>query len=454
MKIQLLSLWVVLMLLLAACGTNDDDLIFDKTADERVAEAIAALESQLTAPANGWVLRYQPVDESGAYVVLLNFTEDGELRIRTDFKVGDEEFYDQTITYRVDNSLGLELIFENYSFFSFLFEQDNASFQAEYEFDYINETPNGELVFRSKTDLGSPTTLVFEQAPENAESLLGRQVNENLDVLSEGLGVVSPVYRLNYLNRDLSLFLSLNTALRTLSFTYASSASGGGGQSINFSTGYIMEGNTMILGEPFTGTYIGNNITIPAISFNTLSDAASIEACTRTFEIQQYTGTVAESNDAVALLPTLFDPAGASFENISNIFIASVGSIYNNGESVGAQIAEDIDGASIFVLYYLNTNQQNFLSMGYLINLPDNNFTIPVKEFTPTYDGNQVQFDFMPEYTFANGDTTVTLDTAAMNMYINNLTQGGGTRILQSGESTYEFYNPCTGWSVLLEALN
>ncbi len=217
-----------LLLTISACGGNDEELIFDKSADERVAEATTNLEQKLTTPTNGWIIRYQPVPESGAYNVLLNFTEDGGVRIRTDFGANDNEFYDQSNTFRIDNSLGLELIFESYSFFSYLFEQDNASFEAEYEFVYVNETPNGELVFTSKTDLSftSSTIVVLEPAPDNAESLLGRSLNNNLNILSEALELTAPVYRLNYANQDLSLYLSLDTDIRTASFTYATTLSG------------------------------------------------------------------------------------------------------------------------------------------------------------------------------------------------------------------------------------
>ncbi|MEM9675256.1 MAG: DUF4302 domain-containing protein, partial [Bacteroidota bacterium] len=153
---------VLLVGVLLAC--REDEPIFSKSADERAQEAITDLNSRLVAPSEGWLLRYRPENESGTYNVLLNFQEDGEVNIQTDFGVNDGEFYDQTITYRVDNSLGLELILENYSFFSFLFEQEDATFLAEYEFDYVNETPDGDLVFRSKTDPSSPTNLVFQLA--------------------------------------------------------------------------------------------------------------------------------------------------------------------------------------------------------------------------------------------------------------------------------------------------
>ena len=451
----LLAVCVAVGALLSACGNNDDEPIFEKSADERVAEAVAGLEQKLTAPANGWIMRYQPVPESGIYNVLLNFDEEGGLRIRTDFGANDNEFYDQTNTFRVDNSLGLELVIESYSFFSYLFEQDGATFEAEYEFVFVNETPGGELVFTSKTDLSftSSTIVVLEPAPDNAEALLGRSLNDNLRTLSETISLTAPVYRLNFPNRDLSLYLSLDADVRTVSFTYITTLSGEQGQPVSTTTGYTLQGNTMVLSEPLTGTFSGAEVNLSAINFNELVDAPPLEVCDQTLPIRQYRGTVAETSEPVALLPTLFDPAGAAFENTSDIFIAGVGNILDNGDSAGEQIVEDIEGVSVLVLYYINNSQNSYLSLGYLISLSEDNFTIPVKEFTPAYDGNQIQFNFDPEYSFANGDSTATLNTEAMDRYINNITEGGNTRIFQLTANTYEFFNPCTGWSVLLQRL-
>ncbi len=454
-KYRFFPIGLVLWALVSACGNNEEELIFDKTADERVAEATADLRQKLTAPTNGWIMRYQPVPESGTYNVLLNFDADGGVRIRTDFGVNNNEFYDQMNTYRVDNSLGLELIFESYSFFSYLFEQNGATFEAEYEFVYVNETPNGELVLTSKTDLSftSSTIVVLEPAPSNAEQLLGRQINSNLETLSATLGVVSPVYRLNYANRDLSLYLSLNTFLRQINFTYATPLSGANAQAVNFSTGYRVEDNTIILDDPLSDTYFGVNVTIPAINLRELADAGTIDACNEAVAIRQYQGTIAESGEPVGLFPLLSEPGGGRLQNLSEIFVANVGGIYDNGVSVGQQVFDATGGAVNFVIYHIQNEQRTFYAMGYLLQLSEGGFSIPVKEFTPGYEGNRVTFDFAPTYSFANGDTTVTLNQVALDTYLNNLTEGGQTRLIQTGQTRYEMFNPCTGWSVLLQQL-
>ena len=51
---------LVLLVLSNACRNTEEELIFDKPADARVAEAIGDLEAKLVAPAEGWLLKYRP----------------------------------------------------------------------------------------------------------------------------------------------------------------------------------------------------------------------------------------------------------------------------------------------------------------------------------------------------------------------------------------------------------
>src|SRR5690606_30616230 len=123
-------------IILASCG--DDDELFDTPADARAAEAIAQLRQELTAPENGWLIEYRPEQSSGMYYVLLRFRDNGQVIVQSDLGTENGRYFRDTITWRVDSSLGLELIFENYSIFSYLFEQEQATFGAEYEFNYVN----------------------------------------------------------------------------------------------------------------------------------------------------------------------------------------------------------------------------------------------------------------------------------------------------------------------------
>ncbi len=449
MKIRLLPILVMVMLYVSC---QEDNSVFEKSADQRVAEAIDSLKSKLIAPPNGWVLQYRPEQASGSFIVLLKFDEDNNVNIRTDFGVNDGEFYDQTITYRIDNSLGLELILENYSFFSYLFEQEDATYLAEYEFNYVNET-NGALIFRSKTDYSSPTTLVFQPAAENDENMLGITLASNLNTLADNLDKVTSVFKLSYTNKDLAFYISFDEFRRTINFNYAGPASGlGNGQSLNFSTGYLIQGDSMIFNTPFSGNILGQQVSISSIQLNELTNS-SLDACGEPIVINSIKGMIPSSNDAVALETTLFDPTGADFQEASNFFYSPVQLIFNNGTSAGEQIEQDITGALDMQLYYDDNLEDPFLALGFRIQNDNATNTWALRDFSPVIVGNQIQFEFAPNYTLY-GDTTVTVDEEKMNIYLNTLTEGGSTYIFKFSETIFEFYNPCNGWSFVFIAPN
>ena len=121
------------LLLIIVWGCEDDEGSRLAPVDERVSEAISNLRSELMAPADGWKLEYQPTPDAGVFLMLLDFSE-SEVTISSDVPDDEGAYFEQTIPYRIDNALGLELILETFGVFHFLFEQDQASFGAEFEF--------------------------------------------------------------------------------------------------------------------------------------------------------------------------------------------------------------------------------------------------------------------------------------------------------------------------------
>lgn len=440
------SVYIIFLMLAIISCNNETEQLFEKSADQRAADAIAKLKDDLTAPANGWKVLYQPEDESGAFWVLLDFNEDNTLSIRTDLGARDGEYFDDEITYRIDSSLGLELIMESYSFFSFLFEQDQATFQAEYEFLYQSKTPEGHLVFASKSDIGAPTVLVFQEAGPSDAALLGRVVSTNLNIISDditGLVFASPSYRLSYTNRDLALFLSIDELKRTVSFNNASRKStNAGAQSINFTTGFYLQGDSLILMSPLTGSFHGVNVNLKSIRFSTLAPA-TLNVCAG-IPVNNYQG-ITSQNDAVALEPSLSSPRGATFPQVSDFYYSPNELIFNNGESAGQQIAADISGALAMQMYY-NFNGEGFYAIGFVIVNPNGTTTFALRRFTPTLTGNRLVFNFEPTITLFGSQTTPA-NVNNINIYLNALTQGGQTYVFEVQQGVYEFYNPCTGWS-------
>ena len=438
---------------LSSCK-DDEIAVFEKTADERAAEAIATLKQDLVSPANGWRLKYRPEDESGSFYVLLNFNEDNTVHIRSDLGSNDGQFFEQTVTYRIDNALGLELIIETYSFFSFLFEQDNASFLAEYEFNFINKTPDEALVFNSKTDPGTATILLFEQASADDVALLGTQLSTNLNIMAEDLNMIASSLKLTYQNRDLSLFLVLDTFRRILTINSgARNTNPLITQTITFTTPYILKGDSIVLDEIFSGNILNNNISIKSIKLSTLTEG-SLTACANPIVVHSLAGATS-ANDAVKLETTLRDPSGGSFAQISNFFNAPVDYIFNNGESAALQVQQDIIGAQYMQLYYDYDigSGTPFYGIGFYIQNINGTVTFALREFTPTLVGNRLVFDFAPDISiFGEPNTDANIDN--INIYLDALTEGDNTYVFQVQDGVYEFFNPCTGWSFVFIASN
>lgn len=446
------AIYTVGLLLVGLVSCKEDEVnLFEKTADERAAEAIANLKADLVAPANGWRIKYKPQEGSGEFYVLMDFNENDKVTIKTDLGAENGQYFEQTIPYRIDNSLGLELILETYSFFSFLFEQQGATFGAEYEFNFVNKTPDGALVFNSKTDLSTPTIILFEEASPTDESLLGVTVGANLHTMANDLDKFISSFNLVYENKDLVLYVSMDEPSRTLTITSASLKSNTQSvQRINFSTGYLIEGNEIIFAEPLQRTILGNAISISGMTLNDITES-SVGICTDPITLHTYSA-VTSANDPVLLETSLFDVNGASFSNASDIFFAPLDYIFDNDRSMGTQIAQDVAGALQLHLYYGYDigGDQLLYGIGFVIENPDQSITFALREFTPVLVNNKITFDFEPEISIFGAPTSA--DVNKLNVYLDGLTQGDNTYVFELNDGLYEFHNPCTGWSFVLIA--
>jgi hypothetical protein len=442
------GLYIIWMLFIGftSCKNDDDVAIFEKTADERVAEAIANLKQELIAPANGWRLKYRPEDESGSFYVLLDFNDDNTVNIKSDLGFNDGEFFDETVTYRIDSSLGLELIIESYSFFSFLLEQRQASFQAEYEFNFVNKTPDNALVFTSKTDPGTPTTLLFEEASPTDIDLLGPTVSTNITTMANDFNKFTSSLRLVYEDRDVILYVVLDDLTRVLAINAASRKTNTSiTQELDFLSPYIIKGDSMVFDTPFNATVLNNNISIKAIRFSTFNEG-SIPTCANVLIIHSYEGTTS-ANDDVVFETSLLDVSGKNFAQ-SDFHICPIENIFNAGFRATQTVAQDITGALAMQLYYNYDDGSGtpFYAIGFLIQNPDATVTFALRQFTPTLTDNHLVFAFAPDISiYGNPVTPANIDN--VNIYLDHLTQGDNTYVFELQDNLYEFYNPCTGWS-------
>jgi len=437
---------IAMMLALLSCE-EDDVNVFDKTADERAAEAIANLKQELVAPANGWRIKYKPEEGSGSYYVLMDFDENNTVIIKSDLGAEDGDYFQDTISYRIDNSLGLELILENYSFFSFLFEQDQATFGAEYEFNYVNKTPDNALVFNSKSDLGTPTIILFAPASPDDINLLGITLAENLNIMSNDLDKFTSSLKLTFQNKDLALYISLDELRRTITITSASlKTNTQTTQTVNFSTGYIIEGGSIIFDQPLQETILGNSIDISSLQMSTLGET-TLNVCTDPITLHNYSG-LTSANEAIVLETSLLDVNGSTFAELSDFYFSPLFYIFNNGVSMGDQIPQDVAGALEMHMYYgYDIGAADLLyGIGFVIQNIDGTYTFALREFTPVLNDNNIVFNFEPDISlYGNPQTDANIDN--INIYLNALAEGDKTFVFQLGQDLYEFYNPCSGWS-------
>ena len=196
-------------------------------------------------------------------------------------------------------------------------------FLAEYEFNFINKTPDEALVFNSKTDPDTPTILLFEQASADDVALLGTQLSTNLNIMSEDLKMIASSLKLTYQNRDLSLFLVLDTFRRILTINSgARNTNPLITQTINFTTPYILKGDSIVLDERFSATVLNNNISIKSIKLSTLTEG-TLTACANPIVVHSLAGATS-ANDPVKLETTLRDPSGGQFcADVSDFFVSS-----------------------------------------------------------------------------------------------------------------------------------
>lgn len=441
--------WLCLVLLLAGCK-DDDFNKFDKSADERVAEAKADLKASLVEPTDGWKLLYTPQDGYGSFLVLLDFQEDNKVTIKTDLGASDGKFYEQTIGYRIDSALGLELIMENFSFFAYLFELDRATFGAEFEFNYVRKNENGSLLFSSKSDVSDPTQLLFEEASEADLDDLGLRVAEKLTTMTADLHKITTSLRMTYEDKDLIFYLSLQESYRLLTISSASRKSNTNTtQQLNFTTGYYLKNDSIVFHSPLAGSFVGITTSLKGIQVNGLENT-ELDLCDTPIPLHGYKG-VTSAGDDVLLETSVADASGATFTTF-DFLSAPPANVAYLGETAYEQVTADINTPTHIQLYYNYSlgDGSTINAMGFRIQNPDGSITFALWEFVPTLEGNNLKFNFAPEISQLGDGPTSEENLAAVKKYIEYLTDGGNTYVFQYSDGVYEFSNPCTGWSVLL----
>ena len=448
---------LILAALISGCKDEKSNI---PSVEERISAATNSLRNELVAPVNGWKLEYQPTPDAGIFLMLLDFEENGNLTIHSDLADNNGEFYEQTISYRIDNSLSTELIFETYGVFHYLFELDQASFGAEFEFIYEGKEGNN-LIFTSKSDYIDPTVLVFEPAGSNDEALFTRDIAENLIKFTndgpQALIAVTPGQQLVLEDKNISIFWTLDNSKRNIVIDMI-----GAGTNVediiassswyprDHFTGFSLSNGSLKLVEPFSTFFNGQNITVSSINLNNFDASGGPSFCsTGTDTTPTYSGTAAGLGK-VTLRSTLLSGSGSGF--IHSVYSINVFYIFDesgNSLSEDGIINEKFPNASGFVFLYGVALVNPDIPI-YSLGIITDDGELYLREFDPTdTEGNFINLNFNGNFYY-----TITPPEGTEQDLIDvtdEIFAGGVVYAFDFPQSgVYRLYNPCNRYEVFL----
>ncbi|WP_297676355.1 DUF4302 domain-containing protein [uncultured Bacteroides sp.] len=182
-----------------ACVSEEEDL-FDKSAAERMNEAIANYKAILQDAPNGWVMEFYPSDRSmGGYVYTAKF-DNGKVDMASEVSLSSnsgESWPAGTVVssqYRVISEQSVILTFDTYNLLFHFFSEpkgssDTDGYASDYEFIFM-ESSADRLVLRGKK---YGNTLVMTKLTESADSYIQKilDMQEKMDAVPRMKMIVS-----------------------------------------------------------------------------------------------------------------------------------------------------------------------------------------------------------------------------------------------------------------------
>ena len=155
---KLLTTFSVFTLLMFAtsCSDNQVEPLFEESVNERTKTLKDKYVNILTTAENGWIGYYSPNENTGFFITLLNFNDNGVVDIASDYESGT---LNNSVTYAINKSLKIELVFESASVFSSIFEINNNNNAGEFVFNILSATED-EVILESKLDFGDDVTIL------------------------------------------------------------------------------------------------------------------------------------------------------------------------------------------------------------------------------------------------------------------------------------------------------
>jgi hypothetical protein len=131
-------LLIVSGLFLQSCLKDEED-VFDKSAAERMDDALTEYKTVLTAAPNGWLMEYYPEQNQtiGGYTYLCSFNASGEVTVASEITTQNYQSGDQvTSLYKLITDQGPVLSFDTYNEVFHYFSEPSGSDVDGYAGDY------------------------------------------------------------------------------------------------------------------------------------------------------------------------------------------------------------------------------------------------------------------------------------------------------------------------------
>jgi hypothetical protein len=462
---------ISILAIVAFTGCDSDDSSNLPSVEERVSAAKEDLLDELTSPLNGWEVRYSPTDESGIFYMLLNFSDDGTVRIQSDVPGDDGAYYDHVISYRIDNALHLELIFDTYGAFHYLFEQDQASFGAEFEF-FFDEKDGDNLIFESKNDVSNPSIITFVPAQANANEVFSRDLAVDMDAFIginprinfNGTGAPKITQQLYLENSNVSIFWAIDISKRFIEADIAGIGSSideieasGDKVAIGTSTGFGYLNGAMVFEEPIEFSLGGQQYSISEISLDQLDTTGEVFCDLNPVNTAVYSGSINGLGN-VQLLKTLYASEGERLQPRSdvpysiNAFFIFDGDI-NSLQEEGGSLLEKFPTATGFIFSYGYTSDTfSEYSLGFTFEDEEGNTKSYAREFEPTTTvGNRIEIRLTDNFIYS--ETPEPGDEQSLIEITDEIFEGGvmyAYFVSIQGFELIRLYNPCNDYELLL----
>ncbi|CAE7842843.1 susC [Symbiodinium microadriaticum] len=446
--------------------------LFDSDFQEKFMTLEADLVSELTAPPNGWKLDYQPNSSSGSFLILLDFDDRGNLQIRSDVIAENGEYLESNITYRIDAALNLELIFESYAVFHYLFDLGDGALGGEFQFIY-DRKQGDNLIFRAKSEGVFAPEIVFEPASGNESELFSTELFQQIDLFQGDApttigeyifgqpNIESPRQKLTLQERNISVFWSIDITGRFLSAEVA--AVGITDEEIFANdefvvidqfTGFTFQGGNLEFNEPITFSLNDQSISISSLTIGDFNEAGP-ELCpgsgngTPQFAANsQELGSALLQKSLVSSDAEGFVEDGVYLINAFFMFDADGNSLQEEGV-----IFNNLPDAGAFAFFYefendtLPDNMMGFITLDSL-----GNSKWIFNEINPTKQLNKISFEFTDDY-YTLGDVSAQ-EISGLRVILDELFSGNDQFIYDfdyiDGLTLYWFYNPCNQYEFLL----